>query len=511
MTVKGILSLIFHRIVIIIAIMILQFIILMTVMAQFNRYFIYFDWLGVIASVIAVLWIVDKFMDPGYKIAWIIPILVFPIFGGLLYIFFGGSKLSQRTREKMVGMDQAFIRELKPSNHAKNLSCFGQGAVNQSRYLEEYAFFPPYSHTQTQYFPLADLVVDPMLEALRHAQHYIFLEYFIINKGFFWDTVLEILKERVAAGVEVRLIYDDAGSIFTLPQKYPKVLATYGIQCRVFNPVIPVLSTHLNHRDHRKLCVIDGHTAFTGGFNLSDEYINRVERFGHWKDNALMIKGDAVWSMAVMFLAIWDYIDNSPQRYHQYRPTTMPPIQSHGQFIQPYADSPLDDEPVGEAVYLNLINRAEHHVYITSPYLIPNDSLIRALSNSAKSGVDIRIITPHIPDKKTVFELTRAHYETLLSAGVRIFEYTPGFIHSKLCVVDDIYATVGSVNLDYRSMFLHFEAGVWLCHDPSIIDMKQDFLETLSKCEEIQLEHCLNLPWPRRVLRAVLRIFAPFL
>ncbi len=511
MTVKGILSLVFHRIVIVVAIILFQFVVLVGLVSQFDRYFVYFDWIGIIVSVIAGLWIVDKWMDPGYKIAWIIPILVFPVVGGLLYIFLGGNKLNHRAHEKMEGMDDTFVHELGEYDCAEQLSCFGLDAVNQSRYIQDYAHCPPFAETETKYFPLADEIVPAMLEALKSAEHYIFLEYFIINKGVFWNDILSILEEKAQSGVEVRIIYDDVGSMFSLTQDYPKQLAKAGIQCKVFNRFIPVLSTHLNHRDHRKLCIIDGHTAFTGGFNLADEYINQVERFGHWKDNGLMLKGIGVRSMVVMFLSMWDYIEGTTQSYEPYYPKEQPTVQHQGQYVQPYADSPLDNEPVGEAVYLNLINKAERYVYITTPYLIPSDSLIRALCNSAKAGVDIRIITPHIPDKKTVFVLTRAHYEALLEAGVRIFEYTPGFMHAKLCVVDDIYATVGSINLDYRSMFLHFEAGVWLCHDPCILDMKGDFLNTLETCQEIDLESCLDLPWPRRMVRAVLRIFGPFL
>lgn len=511
MTIKGALSLLFHRSVIIIGIILFQVFFLMSLMAQISDFFAYFDLLGIIISVIAVFWIVDKWMEPGYKIAWIIPILVVPVFGGLLYLFFGGNRTSRRLVKKIQIMDEAFVRELAPSDKFQQLHPFGLDAVNQSRYLETCAHFPAYSGTESTFFPLADLVVAPMLDALRHAERYIFLEYFIINKGDFWQEILDILVERVEAGVEVRIIYDDVGSMFSLPQRYPKQLKKMGISCRVFHPFVPVLSTYLNHRDHRKLCIIDGHTAFMGGFNLADEYINKVEHYGHWKDNAISLKGEGVWSMVVMFLTMWDYIQGTPQDYQSYRPTSMPALCSHGQFVQPYADSPLDDEPTGESVYLNLIHKAERYVYITTPYLIPSDNLIRAMTSAAKNGVDIRIITPHIPDKKIVFELTRAHYETLLKAGVRIYEYTPGFMHGKLCIVDDLYAAVGSVNFDYRSMFLHFEAGVWLCHDPCIIDMREDFMNTLPQSAEIHLNDCLKLPWPRRTLRAVLRIFAPFL
>ena len=269
----------------------------------------------------------------------------------------------------------------------------------------------------------------------------------------------------------------------------------------------------MNNRDHRKFCIIDGHTAFTGGINLADEYINQKLRYGHWKDTAILLKGEAVWSMTVMFLTMWEYTRDVEEDYRRFRPDKLPPeaAQGAGYYVQPYADNPLDEEAVGEAVYLNLINKAERYVYAMTPYLIISDSVNTALCNAAKSGVDVRIITPHIPDKALVFELTRSHYESLLEAGVQIFEYTPGFVHAKVMVTDDCCGVVGSINLDYRSMFLHFEDAVLLYHDPTVLDIKQDFINTQFRSQPVTLEQCLGHSWIRRLFRSILRVLAPLL
>ncbi|MBU5435050.1 cardiolipin synthase [Pseudoflavonifractor sp. MSJ-37] len=501
-----------HRVTVTLLLMGVQVALFLLVMTEFSEYFVYFYWLCIVLSVIAVLWIVGNRSDPGYKIAWIIPILLFPVFGGLIYLLLGGSRLSARQRRRMSVMETQMSGALDPDWKAEALRPFGQDAVNQSRYLEQYAHGPAYSNTEAVYFPLGDDLFPRMLEELEKAERYIFLEYFIIQEGTFWDAILEVLERKAAAGVDVRVIYDDIGSLFTLPVRYAEKLEARGIRCCAFNRMAPVLSLRLNNRDHRKLCIIDGHTGITGGINLADEYINAVVKYGHWKDTAILLRGEAVWSMTVMFLTMWDYI-RGHEDLEQFRPASLPeiPAECGSYFVQPYTDSPLDGEPVGETVYLNLISKARQYVYLTTPYLIISDSVNTALCNAAKSGVDVRIITPHIPDKKVIFEVTRAHYEPLLEAGVKIYEYTPGFIHAKNFVVDDRYGTVGTVNMDYRSMFLHFEDGVWLCGAPCLGDIKADFLRTQAVSERITLERCRSHSGVRRLFRAVLRVLAPMM
>ena len=325
-----------------------------------------------------------------------------------------------------------------------------------------------------------------------------------------WDSVLAVLKRKAAQGVDVRVMYDDMGCMFTLSKNYQKQLAEQGIRCCVFNRIVPVMSLLLNNRDHRKLCIIDGRAAFTGGVNLADEYINAKERFGHWKDSGVLVRGDAAWSMSVMFLTMWDYVNNQEEPLDSFRPAKLPVEGAQG-FVQPYSDSPLDGEDVARTVYLNMISKAERYIYITTPYLVVDSTTNAALCNAAKSGVDVRIITPHIPDKKSVFQLTRAHYPPLLEAGVKIYEYTPGFIHAKTFVVDDHFATVGTVNLDFRSLFLHFENGVWMCNTPCIKDIKQDFLATQKVSEKVSARQSRKQNIFLQLYRSILRFFAPLM
>ena len=512
MNIKKLSSFLFQRSVIVALLILLQAVVLLIPMVWASNYYVYVYWACVVLSLLAVLVIVRRQTDPGYKIAWIIPILLFPIFGWLVYLLCGGNKLSARMRRKMQGMDRTMLEQLERDYKAQTLSVLGRDAVNQARYLERYARCPVYTNTWTRYFPLGDDTFPAMLEELKKAKRYIFLEYFILAPGVFWDSIVAVLKEKHAAGVDVRVIYDDVGSLGTLPANYAvKFEEETGIPCCFFNRFKPVISIRMNNRDHRKLCIIDGHTAFTGGINLADEYINQKPRFGHWKDSAILVKGEAAWSMTVMFLTMWEYIREVKVDYDALRPAALPPEAALGKdcFVQPYADNPLDNEPVGETVYLNLISKAKRYVYIMTPYLIVSDSVNTALCNAAKSGVDVRIMTPHIPDKKLVFELTRSHYQPLLEAGVTILEYTPGFVHAKNVVADDLYGVVGTINMDYRSMFLHFEDAVLLYRDPTLLDVKADFLATQLQCREITLEQCLERSWPRRLFRSILRVLAP--
>ena len=353
MNIKKLTSLIFNRTVLIAALIVFQAALLLVSMVFFSAFFVYFYWNCVILSILAVLIIVSRQTDPGYKIAWIIPILIFPVFGWLVYLLCGGNRLSARMRRKMQGMDRKMIEVLEQDCKAESLSGFGMDAVIQSRYLERYAHCPAYTNTDTRYFPLGDDAFPVMLEELRHAKRYIFLEYFIIAPGIFWDSVLEILKEKHAAGVDVRIIYDDVGCLPTLPMRYDRKLeAETGIPCCSFNRFKPVLSIRMNNRDHRKFCIIDGHTAFTGGINLADEYINAKPRYGHWKDSAIQVKGAAAWSMTVMFLTMWEYIREVEEDYDRFRAPAPPAGAGPGgtHFVQPYPDNPLDNEAVGETV-----------------------------------------------------------------------------------------------------------------------------------------------------------------
>lgn len=507
---KKLVNLLFHRCVVVAVALMIQVGVIVATITGFNNYFMEFYWVCIAFSILAVLWIIGSKSNPAYKIAWIIPILAFPIFGGIFYLMFGGSHLGKRTKRKLQGLDEEMRRELAGDCKADILASISEDAAIQARYLETCAMCPVYGNTETEYFPLGELKFHAMVEELKKAQKYIFLEYFIVEEGEMWNTILTILLEKARAGVEVRMIYDDVGCLFTLPKDYAAQLEAAGIHCVAFNRFIPVLTLRLNNRDHRKVMVIDGKVGFTGGINLADEYINAKVKYGHWKDGGILLRGDAVWSMAVVFLSMWHLQRDEDEDFEWFRPEREEYPQAKG-FAQPYTDSPLDEEPVGQTVYLNLINRAKRYVYIMTPYLIIDDAMTTALVSAAKGGVDVRIMTPHVPDKKIIFEVTRAHYEALLEGGVRIYEYTPGFCHAKTFAVDDMYGVAGTVNMDYRSLFLHFEDGVLLFGQPSIQAIRDDFLTTQQICQRVTLAECHALPWWRQLLRDLLRIFAPLM
>lgn len=463
-----------------------------------------------VLSVVVTLVIISKNTNPAYKIAWLVPILAFPVFGGLFYLMLGGNRLSRHQRKKMKQVELSMHRHL-PQNPETSaaLARYSPDAAIQSTYIRSVAGCPVYIQTETVYFPLGDTAYPAMLEELRKAEKYIFLEYFIIGAGEMWDGILQILKEKAAAGLDVRVMYDDFGCITLLPSGYWKELESYGIKSCVFGPFVPIASARLNNRDHRKLMIIDGKVGFTGGINLADEYINRKERFGHWKDNAIMLRGEAVWSMTVMFLSLWDYVRGEEDSIPSYIPPE--PVVAGRGFVQPYTDNPLDDEPVGGTVYMNLINRAKSYIHIMTPYLVIDYGMMQDLINAAKSGIEVVIITPHIPDKWYVHAVTRAHYEELVKGGVKIYEYTPGFIHSKVFVVDGIYATVGTINLDYRSLYLHFENGVFLYGADCVPQVEQDIQDTLAVSQRITWKECRATSLPVRVLRSLLRLLAPLM
>lgn len=467
--------------------------------------------LSIFISFCVVIWIVNSSSTRGgYKLAWIILILVVPIFGGALYLLCRGGRFTPEMKRRLKTMEQSMDALLSADYRADEMEAdAGVAAANQVRYVEKFAHCPVYRDTKVDYYPLGDDVLQPMLEALRGAKKYIFVEYFIINSGQFWGAILEVLKEKAVQGVDVRVIYDDIGCIYTLPSHYDQELAQYGIRCKAFNRFVPVVSTVMNNRDHRKILVVDGTVAFTGGVNLADEYINVKERFGHWKDSAIRLEGPAAWSMAVMFLTMWSFnAKGKEEDIAAFRPHHTPRFPDSG-WVQPYTDCPWDDEPVGETVYWNLFNKAQRYIYVTTPYLVMDENLTMALISAAKAGVDVRIMTPHIPDKKSVFLVTRAHYEPLIRGGVKIYEYTPGFVHGKNVVVDDRFGTVGSVNLDYRSLYLHFENGALLVDNPAVMDIKKDFLATLEQCRPYTLKDCRQVSVFTRIFRGLLRVFAP--
>ncbi|MFV0528904.1 MAG: cardiolipin synthase [Lachnospiraceae bacterium] len=464
-------------------------------------------------SILIVLWIINRKINPSYKLAWTVVILIFPIFGLVVYTFFGNSRVARVVKKNYEWelMGSARFSEERIETR-QQLESIDQDAANQSRYIRDHSVSPVCANTTATYYSVGEELFQNWIEELEKAKHYIFMEYYIINDGVMWKKILDILIRKAQEGVDVRLLYDDFGCLITLPHDFYKELQAKKIKCAKFNPIRPFLNVFLNNRDHRKICVIDGHTGFTGGINIADEYINQKERFGHWKDTGVMLKGDAVWNLTIMFLQMWSVITRVPSSYNKYLPHQFhaEPFRSDG-FIQPFSDSPLDNEAVGENVYLNIINKAKKYVYICTPYLIIDNEVMTALCLAAKSGIDVRLMTPGIPDKKMIFWLTQSYYEQLIEAGVKIYEYQLGFLHAKSFVSDDEYVVIGTINLDYRSLYLHFENGVWLYRNSIWKDVKADFLATIEKSKMVTLEFCKNRNIFVRWTQTVLKVFAPLL
>ena len=507
---RKILRFITQRVVLTALLIVLQALLLFGIIWKLNNYFVYFYAASVLLSLLLTLRIINNKSNPAFKIAWLIPILLFPVLGGLVYLVFGSDRTGKYIRNKMGRIEKEMQDGISKANERSGIEKMPPDVVNQSHYISTTAHCPPYKNTPVEYLPMGEVKFERMVQELKKAKRYIFMEYFIIQEGTMWNTILDVLEEKAKEGVDVRVIYDDMGCILTLPTGYEKTLREKGIQCQIFNPFIPILSSHFNTRDHRKICVIDGNVGFTGGINLADEYINGYEKHGHWKDTAILLKGEAVFSLTTMFLSMWDYlIKKEGEDYAAYYPDSWD--ENAQGIVQPFADNPLDDEAVGETVYLNLINKAKRYVYITTPYLILSNEMVTAMNTAAKSGVDVRIITPHVPDKWYVHAVSRSYYEMLVEAGVKIYEYTPGFVHAKTFVVDDEYAVVGTINLDYRSLYLHFECAAWMYKASCVTDVRDDFLKTQQMSQEITLEECRNISIPRRLGRSVLRVLAPLM
>lgn len=510
---KKFVKLITHRIFLIPLLMILQIVLIVFIILKYNKYFVHFYLISIVLSFIMAIYIINGRSNPGYKIAWLIPIMGLPVFGIILYMIFGMNQLSTHEKKKLKklyykGQDNQNKKDLVMDE----LKYESLNAHNQAKYICDYSPSSVCKHTKTTYLSGGEVYFEKLMDALKKAHKYIFLEYFIIREGYMWNNILELLKTKVEEGVDVRLIYDDLGCIVTLPNHYEKRLNKLGIKTVVFNKFIPRLRSRFNNRDHRKIAVIDGYICFTGGINLADEYMNKQVRFGYWKDNGIMLEGAAAWNFTTMFLSMWDFITGENTNLKEY----MPPHElvyttpSDG-YIVPYEDNPWDHEAVGETIYLNLINKANRYIYITTPYLIIDNEMITALITAAKRGVDVKIITPGIPDKKIVSEVTKAYYNQLIEGGIRIYEFTKGFVHEKTFVVDDEYATVGTVNLDYRSLYLHFECGVWLYASSTIHNIKKDVQKTLKESREIKKKGIEKLSFFKNLKRQILKAFAPLM
>ena len=508
---KGLLRALFSRLGIIVLLLLLQIIVLALLFRTFEAYAPHIYTGMTVLAVAVVLYLINSSIDPTAKVTWLIILTLTPVFGGLLLLYTQmdiGHRAVKNTISRMINSTRdAIPQDPKTVQDLENES---PETTALARYINRSGCYPVYDNTEVTYFPLGEDKFAELLIQLERAERFIFLEYFIIDEGLMWGRVLDILARKAQAGVDIRVMYDGTCEFSTLPRDYPKLLQNLGIQCRVFSPATPFLSTHYNYRDHRKILVIDGHTAFTGGINLADEYINRFEKYGHWKDTGIMVQGEAVKSFTLMFLQIWNISEKEPVYDSFLSCPTYPPRDAKG-FVIPYADCPLDQDKVGERVYMDILNRAQKYVHIMSPYLILDGEMETALKFAAERGVDVALILPGIPDKKVAYALALTHYASLMESGVGLYEYTPGFVHAKVFVSDDCKAVVGTINMDYRSFYHHFECAAYLYKVECIPAIEADFQDTLKKCKRVTRETLKNESIKRRLTGFVCNTVAPLM
>ncbi|MBQ3404512.1 MAG: cardiolipin synthase [Oscillospiraceae bacterium] len=494
---------------------------MLLLLLQIGILFYFVQWLGdhsnyfwganILFAVIVVLRIVANNDNPTVKITWILLIMVLPLFGLLLYLYIK-SELGHRMMIDKCNEVLQFTESLSHLPEEAKAEELPEGMRNLAIYLRS-GGFPAFRNTDMRYYPSGETAMESMIWQLRQAKEFIFLEFFIVDEGYMWGRVLEVLAEKAQQGVEVRVMYDGTCAIALLPYDYPQKLEKLGIACKMFSPLRPFVSTHYNNRDHRKVMVIDGKVGFTGGINLADEYINRKVLHGHWKDNAIMLRGDAVKSMTLMFLQMWNVSspDYKAEDYTSYLDVTSGIKAETPGYVIPYADSPLDRRHVGELVYMDIINQAKRYVHIMTPYFIVDNELVTALTFAAERGVDVVLILPHKPDKQSAFAVAHTYYRNLLDRGVKIYEYSPGFVHSKVMVSDDTRAVVGTINFDYRSLYHHFECAIYMHEAPVIANVEKDIQDTLKKCVRVNRDLLRNDPVLRKLAGRCLRVISPLM
>lgn len=508
---KGLARMIFSRVGLIILLLVLQVALVMLVQVYFKDYIPHYYIFMALFCTGMVIYLLNSSHDPSAKLTWLVVIMLMPAFGALLLLYTSSDIGHRVLRDRFAFLTDA-TRDMLTQNEEtlKNFRASAPEAAGLARYLSRCGCHPVYDKTKTVYFPLGEDMFKELLVQLEKAEKYIFLEFFIVDEGLMWGKILEILARKVQEGVDVRMMYDGTCEFSLLPHNYPKRLGELGIKCKMFAPISPFVSTHYNYRDHRKILVIDGHTAFTGGVNLADEYINRIERFGHWKDTGLMLQGDAARSFALMFLQMWN-VSEKEHSFGEYLETPAPAQEAAQGYVIPYGDCPLDDERVGEWVYMDILNRAQSYVYIMTPYLILDGEMETAIKFAAERGVDVRLILPGIPDKTLPYALARTHYASLLHSGVKIYEYSPGFVHAKVFAADGREAVVGTINLDYRSLYHHFECAAYMNGVECIADIERDFLETQEKCLQAGLDTVKKQKWTMKLAGLIMKAIAPLM
>ncbi len=508
---KGLFHAIFSRFGILLILLMIQFSVIFVMFFRFQEFLPQYSWLNAVLSIILMLYLINSEINPTAKLTWLVICMLAPIVGALLFLFTRnemGHKLLKKRYSQIISETQTIIPQKEEVLRAVKDNNPSLSSLHY--YLNRSGCFPIYDNTDVKYYKCGEELFEELIEQLQRAREYIFLEYFIIDEGYMWGKVLEILTQKAMEGVEVRVMYDGTCEFALLPHDYPKRLQKLGIKCKAFAPVSPFVSTHYNYRDHRKILVVDGKVAYTGGINMADEYINRVEKHGYWKDTAIKLEGEAVNSFTLLFLQMWN-VDEKDMIYKPYlNETDNMPNKPKG-YVLPYGDWPLDDDKVGECVYTDFLNHAKQYVHIMSPYLILDSEMEYTLKYAAKRGIDVKIILPGIPDKKTPYALAKSHYKALLDAGVKIYEFVPGFVHAKVFVSDDNKAVVGTINLDYRSLYHHFECAALLYEVPCINEIEEDFQETLEKCRRITKDDIKKEKAYYKILGALMKVVAPLM
>lgn len=504
---------IFSRTLIIFLMIILQTLVLVFSFTWLENY-LHFIWEGMtVLGGFLIIYIINRDEPVEFKMTWIIPICLFPVLGALIYVFMisnaGGIGLRVKTGIRIRETQELLYTGSETKEVISQCLPVFQGFA---RYMDRTAGYPAYHNSAAVYYPTGQDKFEDLIAELKRAERFIFLEYFIVERGIMWGAVLEVLKEKVKEGVEVRVMYDGMCSIVLLPYRYPEELKRYGIRAKMFAPIMPFLSTNQNNRDHRKIVVIDGKVAFTGGINLADEYINRKTVYGHWKDVAVKVTGDAVRSFTIMFLQMWNVSEKGEEDYERYlQDIRFDAPLYHDGFVIPYGETPTMKREVAKTVYESMINGAARYVHIMTPYFIVDREFLDSMRYAAERGVEVAMILPGIPDKKVVYYIARTFYPELLEAGIRVYEYVPGFVHAKVFVADDESATVGTVNLDYRSFYHHFECGAYFYENQVVARIEEDFQSTLQKCREVTKEYYRRIPLWQKMVGRIFRLFAPLM
>lgn len=511
---KGIISMVFSRFGIVLVLLALQILVLLGLFLKFSQLAPHYYIISAVFYIFMITVIVNSDHDASSKITWLTIMAFLPIFGALLYIYttvdIGHRILKKRVTHILKNTKNKITQDKSVIDKAEEI-CPDVADLNY--YLNKSGRFPLYENTDVTYYPIGEKMFQSMLVELDKAKDFIFMEYFIVDDGYMWDNIFEVLIKKANEGVDVRVMYDGTCEFALLPRTYPSSLEKLGIHCKVFSPVSPFISTHYNYRDHRKIMVIDGKTAYNGGINMADEYINYTHKYGHFKDVGVMLKGDAVDSFTLMFLQMWS-VNERHCDFSKYLNVGDSPSAggyfSNG-FVMPFGDCPLDEYDVGKSVYMDILNRAKDYVYIMTPYMIMDGELENSLTFSAERGVDVRIILPHISDSFVAQALAKTHYKKLLDAGVKVYEYTPGFVHAKVFVSDDVKSVVGSINMDYRSLYHHFECATYMYGTRCIEDIKSDYKDTLAKCQQVTYESIKNDKWYIKLIGKVIKFVAPLI